>query len=317
VKRLDCTIGGSGMWVKRRVPLLLALVLMSIASPSAAQQKNTPTQQKSGPIQQPSQPAPKLSPQDELWANIEKLDWKLGPTQGDIAGTANIVVPKGSVFLGSTGSRRFLELQGNLGTENSFTFAPSDLAWFSVFNFDSTGYVSDDEKIDPDALLDILKKGNVTGNEERKKRGLETLILEDWYVTPHYDVQTKRLEWGTKLRHSSGEVTVNYTIRLLGRTGVMSAILVSDPTSLDKDIRSFKTALAGFDFSAGQKYAEYRNGDKVAEYGLAALIVGGAAAAAAKSGAFQFLGKFVGIGVIGGLAAAWAAIRGLFSRKRA
>jgi uncharacterized membrane-anchored protein len=196
------------------------------------------------------------------------------------------------------------------------TFAPSDLTWFSVF-FESSGYVQDDEKIDPDSLLEILKKNNVAGNEERKKRGLETLVLEGWYVAPHYDIQTKRLEWGTKLRPESGGITVNYTIRLLGRSGVMSVILVSNPTSLDNDVKSFKAALAGFDFNTGEKYSEFRSGDKVAEYGLAALIVGGAAAAAAKSGAFKFLGKFISIGIIGGLAAAWAAARAFFSRKQA
>jgi len=276
-------------------------------------QKSTPSPQKSAP----ALPAQQPSPQDNLWAQIEKLDWKLGPNQGDIAGTATIVVPKGSAFLGSAGTRRFLELQGNLGDDNSFTFAPGDLSWFSVFSFDRSGYVSDDEKINPDELLTIMKKSNAEGNEERRRRGLETLVLEDWFVTPHYDIQTRRLEWGTRLRQASGGVTVNYAIRLLGRAGVMSAILVSDPTSLDKDIKSFKTALAGFDFNSGQKYSEFRTGDKVAEYGLTALIVGGAAAAAAKSGAFKFLGKFVGIGVLGGLAAAWAAIRGFFSRKQA
>jgi len=282
-----------------------------------SQQKSAPAQQHSAPVQQPTPPAQQPSAQDEQLSQLAKLDWKIGPTQGDIAGIAAIVVPKGLVFLSSAGTRRFLELNGNLGVDSHFTFAPSDLDWFSVFSFDPSGYVPDDEKIDPDALLDILKKGNVAGNEERKKRGLETLVLEDWYVTPHYDVQTKRLEWGTKLRQLSGEVTVNYSIRLLGRTGVMSAVLVSNPTSLDKDIRSFKTALAGFNFNSGQKYLEYRTGDKVAEYGLAALIVGGAAAAAAKSGAFKFLGKFIGVGVFGGLAAAWAAIRSFASRKRA
>ena len=122
---------------------------------------------------------------------------------------------------------------------------------------------------------------------------------------------------GTRIRDESGAITVNYTIRLLGRTGVMSATLVSDPTSLDNDVKSFKTALAGFNFNAGQKYFEFRSGDKIAEYGLAALVVGGAAAAVAKSGAFKFLGKFIGVGVLGGIAAAWAALRGLFSRKQA
>jgi uncharacterized membrane-anchored protein len=294
--------------------ICIAASLVVLTVPGVAQQKGSTTPQKVAPVAQPAQ---QPSAQDQLWAEIEKLDWKLGPTSGDIAGTASIVVPKGSVFLGSVGSRRFLELQGNLGDDRSFTFAPSDLGWFSVFGFDTSGYVKDDETIDPDELLDILKKSNVAGNEERKRRGLGTLVLEGWYVTPHYDIQTKRLEWGTRLRNESGAVTVNYTIRVLGRTGVMSAILVSDPTSLDKDIRSFKSGLAGFDFNAGQKYSEFRSGDKVAEYGLAALIVGGAAAAAAKSGAFKFLGKFIGVGVLGGIAAAWAALRGLFSRKQA
>ena len=63
----------------------------------------------------------------------------------------------------------------------------------------------------------------------------------------------------------------------------MRAILVSDPNSLEQDIKAFRTALRGFDFVSGQRYAEFRSGDKMAEYGLAALIVGGAAAAAAKT----------------------------------
>jgi uncharacterized membrane-anchored protein len=300
------------------------LVVLSffIADTAVAQQKST-SQQKSSPAQQnapaqkPSAPAEAPSPQDVLWAQLGKLDWKLGPTQGDIAGTATIVVPKGSVFLSSADTRRFLELLGNLGTDDGFTFAPGDLSWFTVFSFDPSGHVTDDEKIDPDELLAILKKSNVAGNEERKRRGLETLVLEDWVVTPHYDIQTKRLEWGTRLRQASGEVTANYSIRLLGRTGVMSALVVSDPSSLDKDVKSFKTALAGFDFNSGQKYSEFRTGDKVAEYGLTALIVGGAAAAAAKSGAFKSLGKFIVVGVLGGLATAWAGIRRFFSKRTA
>jgi uncharacterized membrane-anchored protein len=55
--------------------------------------------------------------------------------------------------------------------------------------------------------------------------------------------------------------------------------------------------LNGYSFNAGESYAEYRPGDKVAEYGLAALIVGGAAAVAAKKGLFGVLATF--------LAAAW------------
>lgn len=256
------------------------------------------------------------SSQGSTIEQIKRLNWQRGPSQGNVANVATISIPAEFMFLSANDTRRFLELQGNLGSDNKYTFTPSDLSWFSVFSFDSSGYVKDDETIDPDELLQILKKSNLASNEERKKRGLATLILEDWYVVPHYDVQTKRLEWATKLREPNNEVTVNYTIRLLGRSGVMSSILVSDPTSLDADIKSFKSKLTAFSFMPGQTYAEFRSGDKVAEYGLAALIVGGAAAAAAKTGAFKVVGKFLGIGVIGGLAALWAAFRGLFSRKQ-
>lgn len=254
---------------------------------------------------------------DQLWTELKKLDWKFGPAQGDVAGVANIVVPKSSVFLGAAGTRRFLELNGNLTTDNSYTFAPSNLSWFSVFNFDPSGYVKDDETLDPDELLSILQKNNASANEERTRRGLETLVLEGWYVAPHYDVQTKRLEWATKLRNPSGVIVVNYTIRLLGRSGVMNAVLVSNPGNLDNDIKAFKGSLASFSFNAGQRYSEFRAGDKVAEYGLAALIVGGAAAAAAKSGVIKSFGKLIIFGVFGGLATAWAAIKRMFSRKQA
>jgi uncharacterized membrane-anchored protein len=40
--------------------------------------------------------------------------------------------------------------------------------------------------------------------------------------------------------------------------------------------------LTSYSFQTGQTYAEYRSGDKVAKFGLAALVVGGAAVGAAK-----------------------------------
>jgi uncharacterized membrane-anchored protein len=135
-------------------------------------------------------------------------------------------------------------------------------------------------------------------------------------VVPHYDTETHRLEWGTKLRAEDNQLVVNYTIRILGRSGVMNAVLVSDPQTLNADIQQFKSALGGFDFSPGEQYAEFRQGDRVAEYGLAALIVGGAAAAAAKSGVLKGLGKLAGVAIFGGIAAIVALFRGLFGRRK-
>jgi uncharacterized membrane-anchored protein len=96
----------------------------------------------------------------------------------------------------------------------------------------------------------------------------------------------------------------------------MSAILVSSPQTLGEDMKAFNGALAGYDFVPGEKYAEFKAGDKIAEYGLAALVVGGAAAAAAKAGLFKSLGKFLWVIVGGAAMGGWALLKKLFGRKK-
>jgi len=263
-----------------------ALVLLAAASaPSIGQQSQEP---------------------GSIATQIQNLGWKIGPSDGKIAGRATIAIPAKYGFLGAADTSKFLTLMRNLPRTDSYTFAPLDLDWFAIFDFEDTGYIKDDEKIDADAVLQSLKEGNARGNEERKRRGYPALTLDGWFVPPHYDTDSKRLEWATKLS-SEGGVSVNYRIRLLGRAGVMSAVLVSDPDSLEKDIRVFKAALNDFAFDPGQRYSEYRQGDKIAEYGLTGLIIGGAAAAAAKTGLFKVIGKFAififagAAAIIGGL----------------
>ncbi len=252
---------------------------------------------------------------EEILREMNSLGWQTYPAIGMIGNQAQIRLSNEIRFLDAANTNRFIQLNGNPPVSNAYTIAPRKMEWFSVFEFDPVGYVKDDEKIDPDELLTTLKEQNVHGIEERKRLGLPVLHLTGWFVAPHYDVETKRLEWGTRLLSDNGEVTVNYSSRILGRSGVMRAILVSDPNSLEQDIKAFRAALKGYEFVAGQQYAEYRSGDKVAEYGLAALIVGGAAAAAAKTGAGKALFKFIGIGILAVGAAVLAFFKRIFSRK--
>jgi uncharacterized membrane-anchored protein len=251
---------------------------------------------------------------NDPWTEVKKLNWQFNGV-GHIGNQAIIQIPAGYAFLGASDTRHFLELNGNLPSDTSYTIGPKDLRWFAEFDFEDSGHVSDSEKLDPDSLLDTLKTHNREQQAEMKRRGLDPLILEGWFVEPHYDLVTKRLEWGIRLRTASGQPVVNYTIKLLGRRGVMDAVLVSDPQSLDKDTREFKSVLQGYSFSEGERYTEFRPGDKVAEYGLSALIVGGAAAAAVKTGAFKWLAKFIYVGVIALIAGIGGFFRKLFGRK--
>ena len=250
-----------------------------------------------------------------IMQELQKLAWQRGPGEGAIGAKAKISIPNGFSFLDERNTRRFLELMGNPPRDGHTMIAPANLDWFAVFSFDPVGYVKDDENIDAAALLDSLKKGDDPGNEERKRLGMSPIYTDGWHVPPHYDSGSKRLEWGMRLRDEKGGMHVNYTSRLLGRSGVMSAVLVSSPQTLNEDVKAFNGALAGYRFNAGEQYAEFKSGDKIAEYGLAALVVGGAAAAAAKAGLFKSLGKFLWVIIGGGLMGGWALLKKLFGRK--
>jgi uncharacterized membrane-anchored protein len=69
----------------------------------------------------------------------------------------------------------------------------------------------------------------------------------------------------------------------------MEAVLIVEPEKLTETMVDFRNVLANYSFQTGQTYAEYRSGDKVAKYGLAALVLGGAAVGAAKLGLFAWL----------------------------
>jgi uncharacterized membrane-anchored protein len=256
------------------------------------------------------------SDEQKLLAELKKLDWQVGPSAGGITDKATITIPDHYLFLSAADTAKFLVLMQNLPESNAYTFAPSNLGWFSIFTFDDVGHVSDNEKIDADAVLQTLRENEDEANEERKKRGFSPLYLDGWFIAPHYDEQTKRLEWATRLRDGNGAITINYKIRLLGRGGVMSAVLVSDPDSLNKDVREFKDALNGFSFNSGERYTEFRTGDKVAEYGLTGLIVGGAAAVAAKTGLLKLLAKFAIYIFAGGAALIAGLFRAVFGRRK-
>src|SRR6185436_3988690 len=221
---------------------------------------------------------------DQAKRELASLQWQKGPGSGKIANKAEIAIPDNYVFLDEKNTRRFLELTGNPPRDGHYTYAPLSLAWFAIFSFSDTGYVKDDEKINPDELLKSLKDSDGPANEERKRLGMSPIFTDGWQVPPHYDPETKRLEWGVRLKTDHGEPVVNYTTRLLGRSGVMNATLVSDPATLAQDVGEFKTSLQKFSYVSGEKYSEFKQGDRVAEFGLAALILGGAAALATKKG---------------------------------
>ncbi|MGQ0384502.1 MAG: DUF2167 domain-containing protein [Gammaproteobacteria bacterium] len=221
---------------------------------------------------------------------LSLLKWIAGPTEVEVGNLATLAVPKGYMFLHPGETKKFQDFVENPSNGRESLIAPDDLRWFGLLEFDEIGYVKDDEEIDAGNLLDSIKEGTKIGNEERRQRGWAELKITGWRFEPRYDAATNRLEWAIEAV-SENQPVVNFNTRLLGRKGVTSATLVAEPATLDAAVSDFKDVLTGFAYVSGERYADMQEGDRMAEYGLAALIAGGGAAVAAKSGLLKSLWK--------------------------
>ena len=260
-------------------------------------------------------------------AQLDKIPWSKGPMRGKLGSEATINVPAGCVFTGTEGVGAFLEATQNnaSGNERGVLLCPSNgttETWFVLFSYDPSGYVRDDEgsSLDADAILESVRRGTEEGNRERKRRGWGTLTVDGWATKPFYDRATNNLTWAITAHDNEGGRTVNHSVRLLGRGGVMHADLVTTPEQLAALVPTFNTMIGGYTYASGFKYAEWRSGDKVAAYGLTALVAGGAGVALVKSGLLVKFWKLIVIGfaaLAGALKRLWSRITGKRSEMQA
>src|SRR5581483_9332566 len=244
----------------------LSLLLGLASADRARAQSSAP----SGP-ENDQQTSTQSDATEQYREKVKALHWVVGPKDLPALGNATLSLPGDYIFLDNEDTKKFMVLNENPpDPEAEQLFAPKDLHWFALIDFSADGYVKDDEKIDADALLDSIKQGTEEANAERRKNGWGELEIVGWKKPPYYDTQTKRLEWALEARDSSGE-TINFLTKILGRHGVTSAVLVTSADRFDADLVEFKQALTHYSFNTGEKYTEYKPGDKVAAYGLAAL----------------------------------------------
>lgn len=256
------------------------------------------------------------SAQDESAKKVmESVKWQNGPCNASLGNVAELRVPIGYIFAGGADTKKIMDVMGNIPSDQEVgLLAPGSFDWFVVYEFAEVGFIKDDEKnsLDPDALLKNIQKSTAEGNKIRKKRGFPSMLNITWLDKPHYDEATHNLEWAIQGEDDAGSKFVNQNTRMLGRKGMMVVTLVADPSNITTVMPDYEASLKEFSFKAGNTYAEFRQGDKLASYGLTALVAGGAAAVAVKTGLFKYLWKFIVI-IFVGLSAffkrVWAAIK--------
>ena len=299
-----------------RIPLLALLLAASLPLVHGAA-----TPEKESKTEKPLDPE---AAQKAMKAKIEAYGWtRTG--KGKLGTVAEIDIPQGYRFTGKSGSQKMMELFGNI-PNNSQTgmISPEDFEWSVLFSYSDVGYVKDTDKNSLDAakILTQLKEGQEEANEARASKGLQKLYLDGWAIEPRYNETTHNLEWAVKIHDDGGNSSINYLTKLLGRKGVMNATLLVDPAAMKSTLPIYQKLIAGFGFTQGQSYAEYRQGDKVAQYALTGLITAGAGIALAKSGwlakfalIFAKLGKATYLLVVGAFAALKKLVMKLFGKN--
>ena len=269
-------------------------------------------------------------PVDPRLAKAQQLVASLNFQTGDVAipeAKAHLQLGEGFRYLPKADARKVLEqLWGNPPDNDILgmivpTDTPllSDSSWATVVTYVDDGHVSDEDaaKINYAKMLSDMKEQTQSQNEERKKAGYDAIELVGWAAPPRYDAQGKKLYWARELAIAGNSShTLNYDIRVLGRTGYLSLNAIAAMSDLPKVESGMQHLLPMADFDSGQRYADFKPGtDKLAAYGIAALVAGGIAA---KAGLFAKLGvillaakKFIVLAVV----AIGAAIKKLFGGK--
>lgn len=243
---------------------------------------------------------------------------KRGPAELALADQAVLKLPEGYLFIPAKEANLMLQAMGNRAKEGlQGMILPSEggeSSWFVVVAYHAAGFIKDDDAKDwnADELLSSIRSSTEEANRDRRQRGIPEMEVVGWVEQPHYDAATHRLIWSIAARDKgqtdNADNGINYNTLALGREGFISMNLVTDLKDVETQKPMARTLLAALEYQPGKRYADFNaNTDKVAEFGLAALVAG---VAAKKLGLFAVIaaflvkfGKIIGVAVVVGLGA--------------
>ncbi|MCB1958270.1 MAG: DUF2167 domain-containing protein [Rhodocyclaceae bacterium] len=268
---------------------------------------------------------PPHSPLDQAAAAAQAAQIE-GPTRVPLGEQATLDLPQGYAFIPQAEAQALMHAMGNMTGPGFYGLILGDaMSGFVSVSFNPAGYVKDDDAREWNAqeLLQNLKDGTEAANEDRRARGIPEFEVVGWVEKPAYEATTHRLVWSAELRDKvvnpeHPAAGVNYNTYQLGREGYISMNLVSDLNNVEAAKPRARQLLTALQFNEGKRYADFdASTDKVAAYGLAALVGG---VAAKKLGLLAVIGAFLAkFGKLGLLAAAGGLVglKKLLGRKPA
>ncbi len=235
------------------------------------------------------------------------VEWIQGPRKVNVSDIAEVNVPEGYQFVGRDGAVSILERMGNPVPKNLVgLLASPSMKGGIVLKFSKIGFVKDSDKDQLSAtnMMAAIQSVIDRQNIEAAKQGVPLISSAEWQLKPSYDAAENRLEWAIKAQ-AGKEIAVNYSVRMLGRQGVLEMVAVQ-PNDGNFDLAPLRRLASGISFLKGQKYGDFEHGDKVAKATLATLAsnddISDSDSGSAKTQTILFWsGIGAGVLVLGGL----------------
>lgn len=159
-----------------------------------------------------------------------------------------------------------------------------------VYEFFGEGFVKDEDwaAIDAGALLKSIRERIRAQNQERAERGVALTTVTGWREPPEYTPSYDVARWAIEFDREGEPAMIARALKL-GRYGYEQFTWIGPVEQYSETNNLLDAALAGHDFREGRSYADFKDGDKVAAYGLGALA---ARAMGAEGGVSASAGSF-------------------------
>lgn len=248
-------------------------------------------------------PAAALTADEEI-AALKQLPWTrtAGIYTLPISGS-KLALSRGYIAVFGPDAQRAYKLFGNPSERSrleTVVVGGKDLDQVVTFeNISSTGYIGLDDwgQLDPAALLAEIQHNTDLENQQRRQQGISALHVRAWVQPPTLDRSTATAYWAIASDEETGGINVNSVALRLGRDGFEKLTWIGMEDQYQAtDVLA--VMLRAHSFAPGTSFADHISTDRMAGYGVAALVatVLGAkavkvAAGGAAAGGLAALGK--------------------------
>ncbi len=217
-------------------------------------------------------PYPKT--EEALAAEHARLQWIEKPGSYVLGRSGSTITLSAglALLLGQDAERKLFLMNGTESPEAEAVLYDRKDDVLVVYEFFGEGFVANEDwaGIDADALLESIRERVRAQNRERAERGIAPTTVTGWREPPGYAASYDVARWAIEF-DEAGEPALIARALKLGRYGYQQFTWIGPVAQYSETDSLLDAALAGHEFPEGGSYADFRDGDKIAAYGLGAL----------------------------------------------